>query len=303
MVQHSTQHLVSAIAEKEPFHWKTSSWGLGDQHSFIEFEAEELKPELVVLLEQRVNEAIIQGHTVTWRVAEAVNKEVNNSSGKVPLRVVSMIGTDNPCCGTHVATTAHLQAFVILDTEQRHKGMRCIVFAAGGRIQRIAREGFQRDRGLTKALNVGPERFAESVSGLQADLRLAQRAARDLRDALADETAASLARDLSSKLCFFDTVGAGSGLDLLQGVADRLSRACPDKLFVGVARTEATEKNAVFVVQGPEKAVAECGKLVAEALGGKGGGRAGKFQDKTATWSQAGLQTAREKANEVSAAL
>jgi alanyl-tRNA synthetase len=58
MQQHSGQHLITAIADKE-FGWKTVSWSLGPERSYIEMDTPAISPEQLSQLETRVNQEII----------------------------------------------------------------------------------------------------------------------------------------------------------------------------------------------------------------------------------------------------
>ena len=122
MSQHSAQHLVTALAIKH-FRWETLSWNLGEDTSFLELATPEISAAELQTLEAESNAAIRAGHVVTpsWHSVTDVNEGavpgLRKSSKPLPpsvtgpVRVVTYDGIDtNTCCGTHVATTAHLQA-------------------------------------------------------------------------------------------------------------------------------------------------------------------------------------------------
>lgn len=135
MAQHSTQHLVTAIALQK---WgvETTSWGLGEQTSFLELGTPEVTPAMLSELEDLANEAVKAATPVTpsWHSVADVNEGavpgLRKSSKPLPpsvtgpVRVISYEGIDtNTCCGTHVKDTAHLQAIKLLRVEKA-KGVR-----------------------------------------------------------------------------------------------------------------------------------------------------------------------------------
>jgi Ser-tRNA(Ala) deacylase AlaX len=61
MIQHSTQHLVTAIALKH-FGYETLSWNLGESISFLELNTPSFSSEQCDLLEKLSNEAIREVH-------------------------------------------------------------------------------------------------------------------------------------------------------------------------------------------------------------------------------------------------
>jgi Ser-tRNA(Ala) deacylase AlaX len=73
--QHSTQHLVTALATKA---WgiETVSWNLGEQTSFLELQTTSLTSEQVTELEKLSNDAIREGHAVkpSWHSVSDVNE-------------------------------------------------------------------------------------------------------------------------------------------------------------------------------------------------------------------------------------
>ena len=122
MAQHSTQHLLMALAVKK-WGYETTSWGLGDVTSFVELGTPELSAAELSELEDASNQAVKAGSAVrpSWHSVADVNEGVvpglRKSSKPLPpsvtgpVRVISYVGIDtNTCCGTHVKDTAKLQA-------------------------------------------------------------------------------------------------------------------------------------------------------------------------------------------------
>lgn len=67
MQQHSGQHLLSAVIERD-YGVKTASWWLGDEICHVELEAPELQVEKIKSIEAIVNEHIREGRNVSVQV-------------------------------------------------------------------------------------------------------------------------------------------------------------------------------------------------------------------------------------------
>ncbi|EOD29866.1 hypothetical protein EMIHUDRAFT_233436 [Emiliania huxleyi CCMP1516] len=123
MAQHSAQHLLTAIALRK-WGYDTTSWGLGDATSFLELGTPEFTPLMMAELEAEANEAAVKAgtaatpswHSVARAVAPSWHSVADVNEGRVPglrkpVRVITYDGLDtNTCCGTHVHSTARLQA-------------------------------------------------------------------------------------------------------------------------------------------------------------------------------------------------
>ena len=141
--QHSAQHLLTALATHK---WgiETVSWGLGALaednssgagRSFLELNTPEVSEAMVAELEDMANEAVQAATPVvpSWHDAAdlkagqvpglRVSSKALPDSVTGPVRVVAFQGIDtNTCCGTHVPTTAHLQAIKLLKVEKQGRG-------------------------------------------------------------------------------------------------------------------------------------------------------------------------------------
>ena len=141
--QHSAQHLITARAAamngSPTLSWSLAADGACSLELGLPFDAAaDLAP-----LEADVNEAILADHAVSaeWHSVADVNGNrvpgLRPSSKALPdhvtgpIRVVRMDGVDvNPCCGTHVTSTAHLRGVKFVRAE-RKKASTLVSFAAG----------------------------------------------------------------------------------------------------------------------------------------------------------------------------
>lgn len=112
---------------------------MGASRSYIELETRQdpsrvPTPEQLQQVERRVNKMIVESIPVI--VHTQANKEDTERPDSVPddyvgggtIRTVEIKGVDmNPCCGTHVSSSGHLQMIKLLHTETA----RCGLFLSG----------------------------------------------------------------------------------------------------------------------------------------------------------------------------
>jgi misacylated tRNA(Ala) deacylase len=151
MVQHSSQHLLSALLFKKGY--QTVGWSLGNQSCYVDL-SPIVNPEDLPEIEQEVNAAINQHRQVTvvkksdsacLPDLEDLNirpSKTSNVDGKGlhkgVIRSISIAGIDtNLCCGTHITNTSQLTCLKLLQTEKisRKTGaFTRLYFVAGNRV-------------------------------------------------------------------------------------------------------------------------------------------------------------------------
>ncbi len=280
MQQHTAQHLLTAIAGAE-LGLRTTAFHLGEAHSDLELDIPALDAGLAADLQQRVNAAVRRGLPVrsgwvdeeTYRRLE-VRSRLLPAGLSGPYRLVEIEGLDrNTCTGTHVASTAEVQAVVLADSEQLRGGTR-VFFLAGGRVLDALDERLERERSLNRLLSCGPPDHPAAIERLQAEVRAARQRARARRQELADQLGAGLAAGpFPAALHRPD-----DDMAMLQAVARAMLERRPD----GLALLTAGRGSGVFVLAGPAERVARLGPRVAEQLDGRGGGAGALYQGKVA---------------------
>ncbi|GLC45218.1 Alanyl-tRNA editing protein Aarsd1 [Pleodorina starrii] len=222
------------------------------------------------------------------------------------LRLIHVEGLDiNACGGTHVRSTGEVQVVKVVGAE-RARGHTRVRLMAGDRALAALGGCLGREAALTAKLTCPPSKHAEMVGMLLRDRREGAKA----RKLLAAELAALQGRDLA--LALGGTASAASApphpggqswallhrpasdLDFLSLVAAAALEAAPG-LQLLMLTTDNTEPGAAapsskaggedgvevtFLVAGRPELVRSVGARVAEALGGRGGGRPGRFQGK-----------------------
>ena len=133
---------------------------------------------LVALVEEQTNEAIRAAAAVSYRVvAKEELDQYPQARGEVKgaalelqhLRLVFIDGIDvNPCGGTHLRSTAEIQALKIVACE-KDRGATRLRFISGRRLLQHLTSSMTRDRELNVLLNCGPDSFAPSVDRLQKE--------------------------------------------------------------------------------------------------------------------------------------
>lgn len=153
MQQHSGQHLISALFEKE-FKYNTKAWWLGGESSYIEIDGKNITEEEMKKVETMSNEFIAQALPVNVKIyesAECAGEEVSRASKGLPLdlsgpiRVINIEGVDsNMCCGTHVSNLAQLQMIKLMNIEKT-KNKTLVHFLVGNRVLKKLESSFQRE--------------------------------------------------------------------------------------------------------------------------------------------------------------
>ena len=183
MQQHSGQHLISAILERE-HGINTLSWWMAESTpdkvglSYIELD-QAVTAEQLDQVQGRCNSVVREALPVTVTqyqlgdpALEAAHTRGLPADHAGPVRLVSISGVDsNLCCGTHVSNTAQLQTVSLTHTETK-KGKHWLYFLVGGRVNLHLQVCLAREKALTKILNNAPDQHIQLVDKMQKSLKL-----------------------------------------------------------------------------------------------------------------------------------
>ena len=280
MQQHTAQHLLTACIE-DAFGAATIGFHLGENTTTIDLDQELAADQLAAAVEH-ANALIREARPVRTEVVsldEYADRNVRSRglpegfSGDV--RLVGIDGVDlNTCGGTHVATTAALQVIVVVRTE-RYKGGLRVHFLAGQRARQALDASLGREQALSKALTAGVEEHLPAVRKLLEQTRAGAKSRKALLRELGTLLGAELARcEAAAVHLHRDEADPG----LLKSIADAAAAVRPDLRMLLTGGDP--EGPGVFLVAGPDAAVAQAGPAIASALEGRGGGRGGRFQGK-----------------------
>lgn len=156
MQQHSGQHLITAIFERE-FSIDTLSWSLGAEESYIEIapQANVTKSELAKV-ERICNELIavatpVLVQTLDPKAIENGSVEITRATKGLPndhvgdIRIITIKGIEsNMCCGTHVSNLAQLNCVKLLNIEKT-KNRQFVHFLVGRRVLQRLQDSFERE--------------------------------------------------------------------------------------------------------------------------------------------------------------
>ena len=301
MSQHTAQHMLSCtlleIARAE-----TVSSRLGSEVSTIDIDVANLREELALRAEDRVNDVVLEDRPV--RTLFPTEGEL----GKLPLRrppkvedgvrIVQVEGFDlSPCGGTHCTRTGEVGMVRVVGLE-RYKGGTRVTFVAGRR----ALEDYRRkDRlllDLARSFSCGVEGVPTAVAKLRSDLKSRTEAfasARgELMAMLGERLLAGHPADPSGTTRIV-IERDGDDVGTMRALASALSRRAD--VVALVASRAAEGEGWLVVIERGESASFDAGawlKARTATHGGRGGGRADRAEGKlpaTVSWKSVASET------------
>jgi Ser-tRNA(Ala) deacylase AlaX len=292
MQQHSGQHLLTALA-LEHFGWITTSVHLGERYATIELNTPSISEAERQALEESANTAIRQALPIRWEEIDADAMESEGvRSRRLPsdhpkdrLRIVLIEGLDkNTCGGTHVASTAELQALALIASE-KIRGQTRLTFLVGERLRQSFAHARERERALTTLLCTDAESLPERIQSLHDNQRKLQRAYNDAQIEIARNLGEKLAQQIEKRLAYHRE---GGDLPFLQALADAYTAHLPssptDRSASLLLLTASPDKtgDGVFLLVGEKDAVKAYAPTLTTLLQARGGGPPGRFQGKAA---------------------
>lgn len=197
MQQHTGQHLLSAVLERE-FEWKTLSFHLGPEVSTIELSTPHIAPVQMLQAVRAANEFVSQNRPVCISYEQNPKglRKITERNGEV--RIVSIEGLDRSACGgTHVRSTAEVGPILLRRTE-RIRGNTRLEFVCGTRALERAQADFSLLSELTRATAVRIEKLPEHVEKVQTRVADAEKERRNLGIELARVQGAQLYREIQA---------------------------------------------------------------------------------------------------------
>ncbi|RPI20653.1 MAG: alanyl-tRNA editing protein [Acidobacteria bacterium] len=286
MQQHTAQHLLTALAQ-DRFGWSTTAFHLGVEVSDIELDAALLSPADLDSLEEAIASEIRAARKVqTQRISPARLEKMNVRTRGLPaghqgqVRLVDIEGIDlNTCGGTHVSSTAEIEAVKLLSTECMRGGTR-LYFVAGKRVRRRLAEHEARNVELRSLLGAPERDFAAAARLRLEQIQELQHRERAFRDELAEAASEAMAHRPEDIL---DAHFRSGDPAFLQSLAHRLQEKVRTKAAL---LTAGSEGEGYFVVVAGDRVscdVQALGRQVAILLKGKGGGTGRIFQGRVNT--------------------
>jgi len=195
-----------------------------------------------------------------------------------PVRVITYDGLDtNTCCGTHVHSTARLQAVKLLRVE-RAKGACRVHYVAGGRVVALLGSTFERSALLASKMSVPQEQLVERYDENARKAVEHERAAKSLAAEVVTLLGQALRCRLDNGERALHVHRPAADADFVKALAASLDEALTEAQ--GLLLVTAGEGEGTFTLAGPPDLVDAASGGVAAALEGRGGGRGGRFQGK-----------------------
>ena len=296
MQQHTGQHLLTAVAD-DRFSWATTAFHLGERVCDIELAVGAIAADRLAALEDAVAAEIRAARQVAGRRVSreeyatlAVRTRGLPAGHAGEVRLVEIAGLDlNTCGGTHLRSTAEIEAVKLLGTEPVRGGTR-LFWVAGSRVRaRLA--AHEARAAALRALLGAPDEELASVAELKvAQLHELEKRARALENQLADAAAGALAARSGAVLeAHFD----GREIAFLQRVARRFAALAPRGAALLTASLGDQSSFALVAGDEVELDVQAAGREVAALLEGRGGGSGRVFQGKAGSLAARGA--ARER--------
>ncbi|MGB5999447.1 MAG: hypothetical protein WBI00_03110, partial [Thermoanaerobaculia bacterium] len=243
-------------------------------------------------LEEEVAGAVVAAHPITCRrVTREEYEKLDVRSRGLPaghtgdIRLVEIEGVDlNTCGGTHLASTAEVEAVKILRTEPLRGGCR-LYWVAGKRVrQRLGRHE-ARNAELRSLLDTGDEELVPAAALKLEQLGLARRRMRELEAELATAAVDSLlAKGERVVEAHFESADGGFLHRLASEITDHQGR-CVALLTAsgekGAFFALATAKDSPFDLQ-------NVGPRLAEIFDGRGGGSGEIYQGRAGSLERRG---------------
>lgn len=191
MQQHTGQHLLSAVFDT--YELETLSWSMGEDINYIELPTK-ITQELIIEVQNKVNQLIVEAIPITVVTPDQHGHEIDVSHlpddydlSKGIIRIVKIGELDaNPCCGTHLTSTAQIQSIVLLHQSPIRGGHSRLYFTCGGRVANYLRKEHEILRNVsTNQLSCAIEVVEEKVELLSLNYKKANSTLNNLLKELA----------------------------------------------------------------------------------------------------------------------
>ncbi|XP_055683711.1 alanyl-tRNA editing protein Aarsd1-A [Lutzomyia longipalpis] len=285
MQQHSGQHLVTALFERE-YNLETKAWWLGSETCYIELGAKDVTQEQLDRIERMCNDLIAEGKKVSVSVFDSVDglsDEVTRATRGLPkdhvgpIRVVTIEDVEgNMCCGTHVTNLSQLQVIKMLNVEKT-KNKLLVHFLVGDRVIKKLETCYRRELEMNLILNGGPSSHLDLLGKLQGNLKRYQRQVKALLKDIAITEGEKLKSTSPKPKYFFLHRTDGNDAEFLTNFL-RSAGNLPDT-FMFLTTVDDTA-NGQMILQGNPEVITKLGGEICELLGGKGNGKGNTFRAK-----------------------
>ncbi|HWR11797.1 MAG TPA: alanyl-tRNA editing protein [Rectinemataceae bacterium] len=288
--QHSGQHLLSAILERE-YGVHTVGFHLGGAYSTIDVSCASLDAAMIDTIEAMAERFIVDDRTYARHFcppedAQSFPIRKKLPAGEARITIVEIEGYDwVACCGTHVASASELRVFKILATE-KYKGATRIYFAAGDRAIALLGKYFGLLKDIAGLLGTSAE---ESSAKLSSVLLRSGTLESERNDLVRERAGAEIDAAIKALGPQTSPTEGPEGRRILRfSYGDRDTDAVMETVKAGAARGFAVialslPDKTVCIMKPAETRTQPIGlgivlKSILQELGGRGGGGANNFR-------------------------
>lgn len=282
MQQHSGQHLITAIIDRE-FGFATVSWYLGEHVSYIELDTPKFDPKNINHAEFIINELIRDCKKVTVDVYQCIDDLKGIRARGLPndhegdVRVITIDGIEsNMCCGTHVSNLSQLQVVKLLHAEKsKRKDKTLLYFIVGNRVLKRLSTCLEREQQLTVLLKNNPIEHSGLVQKLQQNIKVITK---DLKTTLKDLAVyeAATFKKLKPEPKYYILHRKEGDSDF---ISIFLKETTPTNTFLCLTVGD-PKGSGNIVLYGEDNIISIFSKKILELMDGKGAGKGNKFQAK-----------------------
>lgn len=284
MQQHSGQHLISAILEKD-HKIMTPSWWLGAEESYVELDSPNVPNDIMKIVENKCNDLIRAAVPVSVKICKADDPELDESlKSGLPkdcidtIRIICIGNVDeNMCCGTHVSNLSQLQVIKLTGMEPGKKGKTNLKFLVGNRVTNTLQQMLDREKAITGLLKNGASKHEELIQKLQKNLKITTKHLQNVLTELA-QYEVNKVKNADPKPKYLFMFKKESTTEFNRAIMKGLDG---ETLFIFLASEDPDKpKEGQILIQGPQEHCDVLGPQITELLKGKGAFKNGKFQGK-----------------------
>ncbi len=272
MQQHTGEHIVSGIIHRI-YGYGNCGFHVGQQVMEVDFDGP-IDPETLAKIEWEANEAVWQDLPVKcWYPSREELPGVFYRTKRQlpwPVRIVQVPGYDScACCGVHVSTTGQVGLIKILSCVKFHQGVR-LEMVCGKRALSYMCAIFEQNRQVSQTFSAKMLETGDIAKRVSQQLSAEKFRASGLEKRIISMIAESYVNH--HKVVHFEPeLSPGAVRDL----ADRIGQICKGWAAV----YSGTDENGYCLcIVSPNGDVRELGRQAAQALNGRGGGKANCFQ-------------------------
>lgn len=280
MQQHTGQHLLSAVLDR--YDLPTLSWSMGEMINYIEL-PRKLTPEEIHKVSLEVNDAILTDEPIK---VEYPDTEIDETEKGV-MRIVHIGKLDaNPCCGTHLKSTGHIKAIVLLNQFAGKSGASRLNFLCGDRVITYTSGLHELTKKLMTTLSGSLEDLDTKAASIVEQGKKASQKANSLMLELALLKVAEVKKDIQEGKPVTFVYRPDGDLTYINNIYKEVSKELGSTTVVLI--TGEVKQTGAIIVDGERTSeIVDQLKKLLKTL--KGGGK-GKFQGKVSEYGKGELE-------------